>query len=136
LKKFTVVEENRKKRDENGEAVDLMNRRVMAGLLVQSGQYSIHDLVLHLNDKFEKKTQAAEEGALAKRIKENHKDTVTFEKALEIRDMKEESEWTSDQYKFMIQFKRLRVLQDHVRTLKLTNQMAEVRRRKTCSRLG
>jgi hypothetical protein len=65
--------------------------------------------------------EAAEAMALAKRMTEYRNDIVTFEKALEIRDMKQESEWTSDQYKFMIQFKRLRMLQDHVRTLQLTN---------------
>jgi hypothetical protein len=54
VNRFKVVEENRKKREENGEAVDLMNERVTAGLLVQSGQYSINDPVPHLSDKIEK----------------------------------------------------------------------------------
>jgi hypothetical protein len=74
-------------------------------LLVQSGQYSINDSVPHLHDKIEKQTEAAEATALAKRTTEYRKDTVTFEKALEIRDTKQESEWASDQYKFMNQFK-------------------------------
>jgi hypothetical protein len=65
---------------------------------------------------------------------EYRKDTLTFEKALDIRDTKEESEWSSEQYKFMIQFKRLRMLQDHVRTLELTNGSND-RNKKQPSRL-
>ncbi len=90
-------------------------------MLVQLGQYSINDSVPHLNDKIEKKTEAAEATALAKRMTEYRKDTVTFEKALEIRDTKQESEWTSDQYKFMIQFKRLRMHQDYETTIEFTS---------------
>ena len=52
-----------------------------------------------LNDKIEKQTQAAEAAASAKKIVEYHKDRATFKKALDIRDTKEESEWTSNHYK-------------------------------------
>jgi hypothetical protein len=121
LESYKEIQENRKKREENGEAVDLMNKRVTAGRLVQMGKYSVNDMAPHLNAKIEKQTQAAEAAALAKKITEYRKDTVTFEKALDIRDTREESKWISDHYKVMIQFKRLRLLQEHVRTLELTN---------------
>jgi hypothetical protein len=50
-------------------------------------------------------------------------DIGAYKKGVNVRDTLAESDWLSSHYKIMIQFKRLRMHQDHAMTLELTNDM-------------
>jgi hypothetical protein len=63
----------------------------------------------------------AQAAAIEKKTKEYSSNKRAYEKGLHVRDTFAESKWLSDHYKIMIQFKRLKMHQDHAMTLELTN---------------
>jgi hypothetical protein len=99
----------------------LINKRAMSGTFVQEGIYSINKAAPYMKEKTDNQQQAAQAAADEKKAKEYSSNKSAYKKGLHVRDTFLESNWLSDHYKIVIQFKRLRMHQDHTMTLELTN---------------
>jgi hypothetical protein len=122
VKSFEQVLETRKKRAENGERVSLINKRATSGLLVKAGIYSVNEAAPYLNEKAKNQEQAARAATFKKNTKDHRSKIGAYRKGLNVRDTLAEADWLSADYKTMIQFKRLRVQQEHAMTLELMNE--------------